>query len=197
MAAMEERMLKLRHRGPRVTAKDRVVDLQRQAREDSQPTANTPSPASSPDQPLKRRRVERSEQGNPGTSVSAGEAFVLPPCFAQRQLFEGKPPVVQVAKRELILGLDPKVRGEGLHADVSAVIRMLETSLTLNDEVANSRAEAAKDKDLIAAQELENMDYWNELQKLRGLDTRCTTLAAELREAREKHEPLVEEKDRL
>jgi hypothetical protein len=35
MAAMEERMLKLRHKGTRVTAKDRVGDLQRQAREDS------------------------------------------------------------------------------------------------------------------------------------------------------------------
>src|ERR1051325_212460 len=160
MAAMEERLLKLRHKVPRATAKDRVVDLQRQAREGSQPITNTPSPASSPDQPLKRRRAERSEHGTPGTSVSAGDAFVLPPCFAQRQLFEGRPPVVQAAEREMILKLDPKTRGEGLHADVSAVIRMLETSLTLNDEVANARAEAAKDKNRIAALELENMDYW-------------------------------------
>src|ERR1044072_8781684 len=142
MAAMEERMLKLRHKGARATANDRVGEIQRQAREDPPAAMNTPSPASSLDQPLKRRRSERLEQEVPGSSVSTGNAFVLPPCYAQRQLFEGSPPVVLEAEGEKILGRDPKARGESLNADVSAVIRMLETSLTLNDEVANYRTKA-------------------------------------------------------
>ena len=75
-----------------------------------------------------------------GDKVPVG-VFVLPPCYLNRDLFSGERSLgMHEEEREEISSEDKEVRRKNLAEDVAVVMRMLETTLSLNDEAANSHA---------------------------------------------------------
>ena len=74
-----------------------------------------------------------------------GRVFVLPPCYLNRDPFSRESSLgVHEEEREEIMLEDKDVRQKNLAEDMAAVMRMLETALTLNDEVMGSQGSLDK-----------------------------------------------------
>ena len=73
------------------------------------------------------------------------EVLVLPPCYLNRGIFSGESSLgLHEEDKEAILSEDKETRWKNLLEDVAAVMRVLETALTLNDKVAGSQASLDK-----------------------------------------------------
>ena len=70
-----------------------------------------------------------------------GVVFVLPPCYLNRGSFSWENYLgLHEEEREATLSKDKETLRKNLSDDVAAVMRVLETTLMLNDEVAGSQA---------------------------------------------------------
>ena len=99
-----------------------------------------------------------------------GEVFVLPPCYLNSDIFSGESSLgASEEEREAIMSEDKEVRRKNLEEDVAAVMRVLETALTLNDKAARSEAsldtEYAKIQKLKAKNEKLKCDILNHESK--------------------------------
>ena len=80
------------------------------------------------------RVVPESDKGYEGV-------FMLPPCYLNCDIFSGESSLgVHKEDRGAILSEDKETRRKNFLEDVTAVMRVLETALTLNDEVTGSQA---------------------------------------------------------
>ena len=105
-------------------------------------------------------------EGDKGTR----EVFVLPPFYLHSDIFSGESSLgVHKEEREAILFEDKEVVRKNLEEDVLAVMRILETTLTLNDEVTSSQASLdttyAKIQNLKAKNEKLKCDILNHKSK--------------------------------
>ena len=70
-----------------------------------------------------------------------GVVFVLPPCYLNRGSFSWENYLgLHEEEREATLSKDKETLRKNLSDDVAAVMRVLETPLMLNDEVAGAQA---------------------------------------------------------
>ena len=132
-----------------------------------------------------------------GDKVPTG-VFVLPPCYLNRDLFNGESSFnVHEKERKVILSEDKEVRRKNLAEDVAAVMGVLETSLSLNDEAASSHASLdaayAKIQKLKAKNEKLKCDILNHESRFEAQ----VRLLKDLNELRPQLEAATKENDRL
>ncbi|MCH81952.1 hypothetical protein A2U01_0002746 [Trifolium medium] len=90
--------------------------------------------------PPKRQREEE-----PIIDVEQFEKpFLLHRVFSDKGFLEKHPPMVAAVERSLVLDMGPAARQDQLVQDTSAVMRLLETALVLNDEQGSSTRELGK-----------------------------------------------------
>ena len=163
----------------------------------------TSSPTSPPEHRNKRQQADDEEAaGFKGCSLGdkyvSGGTFILPPCFAQRNLFEGEGSLSVPAKdKAAIMDSDRQTRRESLSRDAAGMLRVLKVALALNDAEACSQKDYNAAKARIAELEQDNMDLHNDKLLLEGQLESRTELMREVTETRAEMETMSEENKSL
>ncbi|MCH81210.1 hypothetical protein A2U01_0001994 [Trifolium medium] len=120
--------------------------------------------------------------------------FPLPRCFGSRDFLEKNPPMVAAVEKSLILDMGPAARQEELTQDLTAMMRVMETVMVLNDEQGSSNREMAKLRTRNEKLEARALKLEGELTDLRG---KQENFAARVKELRETQEALAKAKNDL